>query len=616
MTKADLHVHSCFSDRPSEWFLQRLGTRESYTKPEKIYLEAKSRGMDWITINDHNEIAASIMLKEKYPDEVFTGVEVTTYFPENGCKIHVLVYGLNEGQFHLINKVRADIYDLRNYIKEQDLAHSVAHATYSINKKLTIENLERLFLLFDYFEGINGSRSRMGNKILMDVLLNLTPETIDDLYRKYRIEPFSDTPWIKGFTAGSDDHGGLFIGKTFTIADGDTAESFVEQLKKKQSSLGGRHNDFQGLAFAIYKIAYDFSKSKSERWSTPLFNTINGLLFDSQSITLKNRLVLEKMKFSKATKEDGIKRALVELVDIFRKNKDLAIEAKLDMVYKKITQVADELFKKLMSEIGTNICQGDLLGLIQSISKAIPGLFLSLPFYTTINVLHNSRFILNELSRSYGSIKKKMKKQILWFADFFDEINDRRSMCHYQEGLLHYYDANINLVTCLSPEIKTEYIRLKIIGLPAIYSYTPLFCNSYTLRVPSLLVSLKMIYEAEPDEIVISTFGPVGLLGILISRLLHVKCMSIYRPDFTDKAMLAIEDETVGSLIENFTYLFYSLSDTILVSEEKDISELVKRGHNREKMAIMTEPRRKEFFLSNRMPEWPAAPEAQLGNSL
>jgi hypothetical protein len=147
-------------------------------------------------------------------------------------------------------------------------------------------------------------------------------------------------------TGGSDDHGGLFIGKTFTSTDGDTPESFIEQLKKKQSSQGGRHNDYQGLAFAIYKIAYDFSKSKSERWSTPLFNTVNGLLFDSQSMTLKNRLIVEKMKFSKAIRENGTKRALVELVDLFQKNKNLTVEIKLDMVYEKITQVADELFKK------------------------------------------------------------------------------------------------------------------------------------------------------------------------------------------------------------------------------------------------------------------------------
>jgi len=615
MTKADIHIHSCFSDRPSEWFLQRLGTRESYTKPEKVYSEAKRRGMTWVTITDHNEIAASILLKEKYPDEVFTGVEVTTYFPENGCKIHVLVYGLNESQFKMINKARADIYDLRCYIKEQYLAHSVAHATYSINKKLTIENIERLVLLFDYFEGINGSRSRMGNKILMDALLGLTPETIDDLYKKYRIEPYSDTPWIKGLTGGSDDHGGLFFGKTFTSTDGDTPESFIDQLKKKRSSLGGRHNDYQGLAFAIYKIAYDFSKSKSERWSTPLFNAVNGLLFDSQSITLKNRLIVEKMKFSKAIRKNGTKRALVELVELFQKNKDLAVEIKLDMVYEKITQVADELFKKLMSSIESNIRQGDLLGLIQSISNAIPGIFLSLPFYTTINVLHNSRVMLNELSRTYGSTRRKRKKRILCFADFFDKINDRGSMCRYQEWLSHYYDANLTVVTCLPPDSKTDYIKLKTMGFPPIYSYTPSFFTSCTLQVPSVLASLKMIYEAEPDEIVISTLGPVGLLGILISRLLHVKCMSIYRPDFTDKAMRAIEDETVGSLIENFTYLFYSFSDKILVSEEKDILELVKRGYSREKIVTIG-PRRKASFLPMQKPEVAAGLESQFVNYL
>jgi hypothetical protein len=204
----------------------------------------------------------------------------------------------------------------------------------------------------------------------------------------------------------------------------------------------------------------------------------------------------------------------------------------------------------------------------------------------------------------------------LWFADFFDKINDRGSMCRYQEWLSRYYDANLTVVTCLPPDSKTDYIKLKIIDLPSIYSYTPSFLPSCTLQIPSILASLKMIYEAEPDEIVISTLGPVGLLGILISRLLHVKCMSIYRPDFTDKAMRAIEDETVGSLIENFTYLFYSFSDKILVSEEKDILELVKRGYSREKIVILTEPRRKAFFLPNRKPEWLVGREPQLGNSL
>ena len=81
MKKADLHCHSKFSEHPSEWFLQRLGARESYTDPLDIYAMAKKAGMDYVTITDHNRIEGALKLKEKYPNDTFTGLEATTYFP-------------------------------------------------------------------------------------------------------------------------------------------------------------------------------------------------------------------------------------------------------------------------------------------------------------------------------------------------------------------------------------------------------------------------------------------------------------------------------------------------------------------------------------------------------
>ena len=133
MANIDLHVHSFYSERPSEWILQRIGTKESYTSPEFIYETAKARGMDFVTITDHNRIEGSLMLKEKHPENVFTGIETTTYFPD-GCKIHMLLYGINEKQFKAIQLIREDIYDLREYIREHNIAYSVANATFSVNK--------------------------------------------------------------------------------------------------------------------------------------------------------------------------------------------------------------------------------------------------------------------------------------------------------------------------------------------------------------------------------------------------------------------------------------------------------------------------------------------------
>ena len=136
---------------------------------------ARKRGMDFVTVTDHNRIKASLELVKKHPKHCFTGVESTVYFPEDNCKVHVLIYGLDREQFIKIQKKRLNIYKLRDYLMQEDLACVVAHATYSVNGKLTLEHLEKLILLFNNFEGRNGSRSVLNNEVLTKVLKELTP---------------------------------------------------------------------------------------------------------------------------------------------------------------------------------------------------------------------------------------------------------------------------------------------------------------------------------------------------------------------------------------------------------------------------------------------------------
>lgn len=290
MVKIDLHVHSKYSGRPSDWFLKRFGANESYTEPEYIYKTAKINGMDFITITDHNKIDASILLKNKYPDEIITGCEFTTYFPEDKCKAHLLVYDITETQFKELDELRESIYKIRDYIKQNDIAYSLAHATYSVNRKLTLEHLEKFILLFDVFEGINGSRNKIGNDIWTKVLMNLTKAHIDLLYDKYLIEPISYDPWIKGFTGGSDDHAGLFIGRTYTETQASSILEFLNQLKNKKTIAGGRHNDYKSFAFTLYKILYDFSKTQSNKISKSLISQVSDLIFENKRFSFVNWL--------------------------------------------------------------------------------------------------------------------------------------------------------------------------------------------------------------------------------------------------------------------------------------------------------------------------------------
>jgi predicted metal-dependent phosphoesterase TrpH len=148
MMRVDLHCHSKFSAHPSEWFLQRIGTRESYTEVEALYRQAKARGMTHVTITDHNTIDGGLALVKLHPEDTFISAEVTAYFPEDGCKVHVLVYDIDPDQFAEIQKLRSDIRALRNYLREQDIACSVAHPTYSVNNRLSQETLENIDLFY------------------------------------------------------------------------------------------------------------------------------------------------------------------------------------------------------------------------------------------------------------------------------------------------------------------------------------------------------------------------------------------------------------------------------------------------------------------------------------
>jgi len=105
--RADLHVHSKYSRRPSQWFLQKMGCPESFTEPLNLYRIARNRGMSLVTITDHNSIDGALEIA--HLPGTFISEEVTTYFPEDKCKVHVLVYQITESQHEDIQKLRQNL---------------------------------------------------------------------------------------------------------------------------------------------------------------------------------------------------------------------------------------------------------------------------------------------------------------------------------------------------------------------------------------------------------------------------------------------------------------------------------------------------------------------------
>ena len=147
MIRVDLHVHSKYSTRPSQWFLQKLGCPESFTEPLMLYQIAKQKGMSLITITDHNVIDGALEIA--YLPDTFISEEITTYFSKDRCKIHVIALNITEKHHQDFQHIRQNLFELIDYLHQEHIHYILAHPFYSLNERLSMTHFEKRLLLFN-----------------------------------------------------------------------------------------------------------------------------------------------------------------------------------------------------------------------------------------------------------------------------------------------------------------------------------------------------------------------------------------------------------------------------------------------------------------------------------
>src|ERR687897_2166126 len=77
--RAALHCHSTASQIAKLGVQRSVGLPECATPPEDVYALAKRRGMDFVTITDHDTIDGALELTGRY-DDAFVSEELTAWF--------------------------------------------------------------------------------------------------------------------------------------------------------------------------------------------------------------------------------------------------------------------------------------------------------------------------------------------------------------------------------------------------------------------------------------------------------------------------------------------------------------------------------------------------------
>jgi predicted metal-dependent phosphoesterase TrpH len=141
--RCDLHVHSRHS-----------GPRECYSDPFEVRRVALARGMDLVTLTDHDSIDGALELRSRFAD-VFVSEEVTCTVP-GGREVHVGVFDVDERQHDRIARLRLDAEALFAYLAEQRLPACLNHPFSALTGRRQTVDLERAFRGVTLVETRNG----------------------------------------------------------------------------------------------------------------------------------------------------------------------------------------------------------------------------------------------------------------------------------------------------------------------------------------------------------------------------------------------------------------------------------------------------------------------------
>ena len=138
--KADLHCHSYFSGKTDH--VTALEPMDCYSSPERVYRLAKARGMDIVTITDHDSIDGCLHFLNRHPEKTeedfIIGEEVTAHLPEFSSKVHIAVYSINEAQHREITRLKKNLDDLLPYLRSEGIIHVLNHLFHGFPRRASM----------------------------------------------------------------------------------------------------------------------------------------------------------------------------------------------------------------------------------------------------------------------------------------------------------------------------------------------------------------------------------------------------------------------------------------------------------------------------------------------
>ena len=204
--------------------------RECYNDPEAVYDILKRRGMDLVTVTDHDSIDAAESLR-RHPD-FFLSEEVTCVTP-SGMEIHVGAFGICDRDHIELQRRRDDVPALAAYLWERNIFFTINHL----------------------FSGLTGRRSELDFELFADLFPGIETRNGQIPASNNNAAARLAREWRRSEIGGSDSHTLASLGLTYTEVPASTdASTFLEGLRRGHAHVCGVSGGYWTLTRAIFEI--------------------------------------------------------------------------------------------------------------------------------------------------------------------------------------------------------------------------------------------------------------------------------------------------------------------------------------------------------------------------
>jgi glycosyltransferase involved in cell wall biosynthesis/predicted metal-dependent phosphoesterase TrpH len=533
-SRVDMHCHSTASQISRLGVQRSLGLPECATPPEEVYELAKRRGMDFVTITDHDTIDGCLELADR-PD-CFVSEELTARFAGEPQAVHVLCYGITPGDHEWLQAHAGDVEACAAYLAENEIACALAHPFYNVDAPLTPRHRRRLAELFPVWEVRNGSRAAE---------LNMPAAVYTETHGGIGI-------------GGSDDHAGVDIGRTFTEAPAAaTPEEFLRRLRTGDVAAGGEQGSAAKWAHAAMALATRaFALPASGAPYEPMGSKRRtGTVDPAAVLKIAQRTISEGAAREGKVAADigpGDARALLEAwlrsVELELRGRDLLAYLQAEDfshadLYRRARRTHERRLRAAIPAGAEAAREGDLAG-------AAGGLFDAL--LPAVPYLPASTFLGAEKAKL--SARAGERPRVALIADGI--------------GSMHGVTATIERIR----ELGVPGFEIEVVGtdagvdrrLPAATELEIPFYAGMNLGVPGLPGLAETLAEGRYDIVHVTAPGPAGVAATLLNRIAGTPLIASYHTELTAYAGLRSGDETLEAVVRAALGAFYSAPSLVL----------------------------------------------------